>query len=168
MVQVRALLALDAPSTPIGEAVATGLRSRGVVAEVALFSEGVPMHPLDADLVIVGLGLVPGEVIGARAARSWLATIAPGVTNQLAASFSVRTGWTVAPGQLTSGAACRVMSAAGFRLADLPATFRTLDESAGGSDRELRRAEDWGRSLADTAHLFSIAAAPATPSVQRH
>ena len=168
MSPAHALLALDPPSASMGEAVAVGLRSRGVATEVRRFAEGVPMYPLTADLVIVGLGLVPGEVVGARAVRSWLASIAAETPGQLAAAFNVRTGWALSPGQLTAGAACRVMTAAGFRLADLPMAFRTLGEASGGPDRELARAEDWGRALADTLQLFLIAAAPVVVSGQGH
>lgn len=168
MRQPRAMLALDSPSIAMGEAVAVGLRSRGVATEVKLFSEGVPMHPLTADLVIVGLGLVAGEVVGARAARSWLASIAAEVPGQLAAAFTVRTGWDLASGQLTAGAACRVMSASGFRLADQPMTFRTFGDVVDGADREFARAEDWGRSLADTLQLFLISAVAPTGSGERH
>jgi hypothetical protein len=162
------MLAVDTPSIALGESVAAGLRCRGVATEVKPFSGGVPMHPLTADLVIVGLGLVPGEVVGSRAARSWLASIVPEVPGQLAAAFNVRTGWAVAPGQLTAGGACRVMSASGFRLADLPMTFRTLDEVQEGSDREFARAEDWGRALADTLQLFLISAISPVVSGQGH
>lgn len=168
MRQPRAMLALDSPSLSMGEAVAAGLTSRGVQTEIRTFSEGVPMHPLSADLIVVGLGLVTGEVVGARAARSWLASIAAEPPGQLAAAFNVRTGWALAPGQLTAGAVSRVMSASGFRMADLPMTFRTLDEAEDGADREFARAEDWGRGLADTLHLFLISAAPLVLSGQRH
>lgn len=154
------MLAVDAPSLAVGDAVAAGLRCRGVTTEVMEFSHGVPVSPLTADLIVVGLGLVSGEVVGARAVRSWLASVAPEAPGQLAAAFNVRTGWAVAPGQLTAGAACRVLSASGFHLADLSMTFPTFgDEVTERADRERSRAEEWGRALANTVCLSLIAAA---------